>query len=348
MSNNRIEDEIDIIEFIGQLWQKRLFIALFVMISSIGAILYSIFAMPIYKVEATILPLGSSSAGVNLGGLGALVGMMGGSGGSSGSKDFLALLETRKIAESIVEQYQLENILIPLKDDMKKISDEQSVFLASDILKNLMTFTNDLKKDTIVISVEYKDLDLAHKLVTWYIDALQNAINTYSLSIDKNSRVFIQKQLKYNQIALLELGKELSSFYQSSVVSTTKSTLDVPIVMDVNPLESSDKRIVHTVKDVPQQIYLQYLTVKKNLMQEINGLLMNRYEIAKIEESKDELSFTVIDPPQKPLYPFKPNKKLIVLVTFASSFVMAIFIVFFFNYIRSMRSVLHEKMNKVQ
>jgi len=60
--------------------------------------------------------------------------------------------------------------------------------------------------------------------------------------------------------------------------------------------------------------------------------------MAKISESKEDVTFQVIDPPQVPEIRSWPKRKLIVVVSFMGSFFLAIFVVFFMEFIKKLKS----------
>ena len=91
-------------------------------------------------------------------------------------------------------------------------------------------------------------------------------------------------------------------------------------------------------KDIPQQVYLQYLTLRRELLIKMNALLTQQYEMAKIEEAREELSFQVIDSAEAPEKRFKPKRKQIVMVAFFASIFLAVFLAFFLEYIEKMKA----------
>lgn len=87
------------------------------------------------------------------------------------------------------------------------------------------------------------------------------------------------------------------------------------------------------VKDIPQQVYLQYLTLRRNILAQINAVLSQQYEMAKVEESKDELFFQILDEAVEPIQRFKPKRKLIVISAFMASLFLSIMWIFLLEYL---------------
>lgn len=89
---------------------------------------------------------------------------------------------------------------------------------------------------------------------------------------------------------------------------------------------------VHIVKGVPQQVYLQYLTHRRELLAQVNALLTQQYEMAKIEQAKSDLSFQVIDWARVPKRNFKPSRAAIVGGAFFISILAGILYAFLAEY----------------
>ncbi|MBN2569744.1 MAG: hypothetical protein JXB42_09990 [Deltaproteobacteria bacterium] len=102
-----------------------------------------------------------------------------------------------------------------------------------------------------------------------------------------------------------------------------------------------DKKIaeVNLVKDVPQQVYLTYLMLRRELLAKINALLTSQYEMAKIEESKEDLSFQIIDKAVPPERRFKPKRAQICIMSFMAALFGAIFLAFFREYLLKMKAL---------
>jgi len=96
------------------------------------------------------------------------------------------------------------------------------------------------------------------------------------------------------------------------------------------------------VKNVPQQVYLTYLMLRRELLAKVNALLTSQYEMAKIEESKEDLAFQVIDKAVPPVKKFKPKRAQICMMSFMAALFGAIFIAFFREYINRMKTISRE------
>jgi uncharacterized protein involved in exopolysaccharide biosynthesis len=123
--------------------------------------------------------------------------------------------------------------------------------------------------------------------------------------------------------------------------SASLTGIDVPVMPEELQSQIDDLKrqleAVRIVRDVPQQVYLQYLTVRQELMTRMNALLSQQYEMAKIEESKEDLSFQVIDWARVPIKKFKPKRAQIVIAAFVLSGFLGVFYVFSADYFRRMK-----------
>lgn len=120
----------------------------------------------------------------------------------------------------------------------------------------------------------------------------------------------------------LELGQELDL----EKIQNKKAELESSLrsTSDATGGEALDGRPIVTdggvVNKVPQQVYLQYLTVRRGLLTQINALLTQQYEMARIDEMKDDLAFQVIDSAWVPERRSGPKRtKMVVLVFILST-----------------------------
>jgi len=102
-----------------------------------------------------------------------------------------------------------------------------------------------------------------------------------------------------------------------------------------------EKRLAQAkvVKNVPQQVYLTYLMLRRELLAKVNALLTSQYEMAKIEESKEDLAFQVIDKAVPPFKKYKPKRAQICIMSFMAALFGAVFLAFFREYINRMKQM---------
>ena len=349
------DDEVNLIALWNVLMSKKKLIAAIVIVCTLLSIVYSFLVTKQYTSEAIIMPIAQSSGGLP-GGLSSLAGLAGinVSPSQTPSQKMMALLHTKYLARQVI----VENGLLPvffgdIKSSIKgsiRGSEEMLMQIAvQKVLGGFVNFEGDENKGTIKISSTAEDPKLAMTIVDSYVRNLQKYLNDNSITVAKRNRIFIEGQLEQNKRELLEAGKMLNAFYKGERISNIESKIDVPLASEttnvqLNELQRQknelDQKIneIAVIKDVPQQVYLQYLNLRRTLLSQVNSLLTQQYVMAKISESKEDVTFQVIDPPQVPEIRSWPKRKLIVVVSFMGSFFLAIFVVFFMEFIKKLKS----------
>lgn len=306
------------------------------------------------------MPIGSTSKSSTIF---SQLGFFGGVDTSSPSQNILPILESRALAEKIIKKYDFKKNLYPDLWDEKNqkwlIADPKEIPTREgsiDNLLSLVSFTKSEKNPLIEIKVEMQEPKIAADLANYYTTELRSYLNENTLTKAKTNRIFIEKQMKQNKTNLIKIGKELSKFYSANKVSDIEAALDVLTEEDVSDIPAPDaatkndslKKNPATVEmpidptqaigSVPQNIYLEYLVGKFKLIQQIQTQLIQQYEVAKMEEAKEDLVFQVIDPAYPPSVRFKPQRKRIVMATFFGSCILSVFYAFFRDYLEKLKA----------
>lgn len=324
------EPSVNLLTYWQFFFARRKFIGAIVTLAVMGAAIVTMFLSPVYRSETVILPISGggrdNAVAMALGGLGSLSGFLDSGGGSS--SQLLALLRSRTLAERVIHRANLLPILFP--------KDPPTMDQAALSVRAAMVFQEEKKMQTITVAGHAPTPELAALLARNYVEALQEFINANAFTLAKRYRLYIEAQLAKNKRELLEAGKELNSFYREGRISSIESKVDVPIPAvplagdmltemtnfhsaiaaveaEKAGVEAKLSTAENVVRGVPQQVYLQYLTLRRELLGKISALLTQQYETAKMEESKDELSFQVIDQALPPRNRFKPRRKRILL-----------------------------------
>jgi uncharacterized protein involved in exopolysaccharide biosynthesis len=227
--------------------------------------------------------------------------------------------------------------------------------------KKISNVEEDKKTGLIKIEIKLKDPVLAAKIANDMVLELQDFINNNSLTISKRNRIFIEGQLVKNGAKLLEAGKELNNFYAQNPISAIVPQLDVSVgsyetvpdplqnfqeqlaALDKQQKDVEKKKEEARVENVPGQIYLQYLTLNRELISKSHALLTQQYELAKIDEAKEDLAFQVIDKAEALQRPYFPQLILNVAIGLVGGFFLAVFLAFFRDYIQKLKAKEAEK-----
>ncbi len=308
------EDEIDLIELWNVLWKRRFFIVGFTGVCTLVAVVVTLFVMPvIYRSQAVLVPAGQQS----LGGPSSLISSLpipniGGLKGWSKSNLIMDFLKSRRLQERLIKKYNLLPILYEdLWDKEKKqwkVEDKTKVptvikAIQKKKIEGVYDVEEDKKTGLITISWESKDPEFAALMLKRVIKELRHYLN-YEYETDaKRERIFVQKQL-----------------------------------------EKAEKELNYWENQVPsKKLTAQKIERERLAAEAVYTLLRKQLEMAKIAEAKEVIDFKVLDPPFVPEIKYKPKRTLICAVTLISSLFLAIFLVFFMEYISNVRNRREDK-----
>lgn len=291
------EDEIDLKELFNTILKYKFKIAIFVFITTILTLIYTLSIPNSYKSEIVLSPQESQkSVG---GGLSSLASLAGVSLGGASSKDPFVMMQTTlndySFNERIIKKYNLveklknkKNLVFALgvdsiynllnskeKNQEDKRSEDEKIFSTINTIKSTLSISSDKKSNLITLKAELEDRFLAKELVDIY---LKEIINKIKLEDMKE----IDAQIKY-------YNKELASTY------------------DVSLKEQLSKS-------------LSGLYQKKVFSQANDYYFVSRLVDSRVSYIKEKT---------------KPKRVLILVVSFLTSIILAIFIVFFWEFLRS-------------
>ncbi len=107
-----------------------------------------------------------------------------------------------------------------------------------------------------------------------------------------------------------------------------------------NPGADESIGAIITLSDAPG-VGLGYARLKRDalIQQKVFELLTQQYELAKIEEAKDDVTFQVIDQAVPPEKRIKPKRALNVILAGVVSIFVGVFLVFFLEYLEKQRKL---------
>ena len=303
----RQEDEVDLIELWRVVWAGKLFIVSFVFICTLIAAVVSFAFLPrMYKSTTTLIPVKQEKS--SIGSLGGLLGnlplpiVLPGQGASN----IVSFLESRTLKERLLTKY---NLLPVLYADLW--------------------------------NPETKSWDVADPgIKPTIIKALQAGIFDafFSVSQDKRTELITinwsGQEPAFCKLMLERVINELTFFLENEYVSDARRErefVEGQLVSAKEDLEYWDRQIPS------EKLKLSEITRERLTSQTIYTELRKQLELAKINEAKRLDTFEVLDHPFVPEKPYKPRKGLIVALTFVSSAFIALFGVFFLNFIRNQK-----------
>ncbi|WP_367361198.1 Wzz/FepE/Etk N-terminal domain-containing protein [Syntrophus sp. (in: bacteria)] len=230
------EEVIHLLDLWRVIWKRRKFIALLavsVVVATIGA---SLFMDNIYQARAVIIPITAkdSGGGGALSALASQFGGVAGVSlpGSSSSSEIISLLNSNILREKVVDRHRLMPVLFyerwdsrkgqwkrdegislnPLKWLMSLVkaagtsdpkgaggTEEEGVpkmWDALRLLKEIVQVNSSAKDNTIVLTVENRDPELAAKLATYFLDTLTEHMSSEAKRVALINRNYLEQQLQ--------------------------------------------------------------------------------------------------------------------------------------------------------
>lgn len=366
-----IEEEINLLDYWRVLQKRKWQIILVTLLCMVLAFAVTRMMPEKYKTEVTLMPLSSSGGGGLLSGLssqlGALssLGILGDMGklGGGKSKELVNILKSRRLTAEVIQKFDLMKVFFAKQYDPTTNSYHKTFLKSVPVLEDAVNvfmkkyskIEEDKKTGLIKIELTMKDPKLAAQVANYMVIELQNFIENNSLTIAKRNRTFIEEQLVKNRVKLLEAGKELNQFYSENKISSVVPLLDVNAgsyqttpktfedfrrefeSLEQRRQEAEEKKQQASVQKVPGQVYLQYLTLNREILVQAYTLLTQQYELAKIEEAKEDLAFQILDKAEVKVRPSSPSLVINMAIGTMGGFFLAVFLAFFREYISKLK-----------
>ena len=226
------------------------------------------------------------------------------------------------------------------------------------------------------IEVSWDDPVIAADLANYTLKALEIYLSQNTLTAGQKNLQFIEKQLgkaekelRQGEEALRNFNtdkKYFIKFTESEVLAKAlvemqamhaKAEVDKEVMLQFRnkrspqvqqlslgneALERQIKNYSNVLQDRSNQIgslkvEKEFLTKELEVYQEIYKQLRIQLEQQRLEASKDETLFRIIDPALEPEHPSKPKKRLIVALSAVVSLFFGIFLVFMIEFARNFR-----------
>jgi uncharacterized protein involved in exopolysaccharide biosynthesis len=301
------EDEVDLLELWRILWAGKLFIISFVLICTLFAGVISYTVLPeMYKSTATLIPVKQEKS--TFGSLGGLLGNLPIpiTLPEQGTSNIMSFLESRTLKERLISKHDLLPLLYPglwnpeTKSWIVKDPGEKPTLikaLQEKLLDKFFSVSQDRRTELITINWVAEDPALAALMLERVINELTFFLENEYVSDARREREFVEEQLV--------TAKEDLEYWDRQVPS--------------------------------EKVKLSEITRERFASQTVYTELRKQLELAKINEAKKLVTFEVLDKPYVPEKPFKPRKLFIIALSSVSSAFIALFWVFFLNFIRSQK-----------
>ena len=300
-NNNYLEeDEIDLRELFKTIWNNKFKIIFFTFIITGLTIIYTLSIPNSYKSHITLVPHTQSKP--SLGGLGALAGIagidLGGSGSVDAATSFNTIFKDFLFQQSIIKKYHFNDKLIMKKENLVFAFGYDKIYNYIHTEKNKKT----TQSDNDIVFNTYKSL-----------------LSMVSISSDKKSGLINLSAESQDRF----LAKELVDIYLKELTAHLRKI----------EMQDVDNQIKYYNEEM---LKTDELSMKEQLGQLASGLVQKRvlsmanefYNVKKLTQSqvayiKDKS---------------KPKRSLIIIVSFVTSIILSIFMVFFIEFFRKEQS----------
>ena len=301
------EDEIDLKELFKTIWAKKIFIVIFTLVVTILAGFYAYSKTPIYEAKA--------------------------------------LLE--------IGEYKINNTTKNSVDDASTLEKKLSTLFV-DMEKNLKDKTSEISNISVVKGLKNF---LEIKSESTSNEEAKNEILKVLTFVQNEHEKILDDVKKQKEMELRNIDLQISDIKSKSVALIDKKIENN--IKNLKSLEEQLKQVDENLKKIdslnPSLAALK-LMEKRDITNSINTITIQNFELEskkdelltttlyKLEESKQIAESLLLSHNYKNTqivgeimtndFPTKPKKKLIVAVAFVTGFIISIFLVFLFNFIK--------------
>ena len=346
------EDNSALLDFVQSLADHARTLVLLPLLVGLIALGVAFTIPPTYTAKTQFMPpqQPQSAAASALASLGALGGLAGAASGLKNPSDqYIALLKSRSVTDTMIERFQLMKLYeLEFKDDARKKLNMNTRIMAG--------------KDGL-ISVEVDDTSAknAADIANAYVPELQKLMGRLAITEAQQRRAFFEKQLLISKDKLAAAETSLkstginSSALKASPQAAVEGVAKLKAAVTVQELKIASMRgyLAESAPDFKQALnelgalrgqlsaagrsdesgnrsdsdyVARYREVK--YQETLFELFAKQFELAKVDESREGATIQVVDVAEVPERKSKPSKALIALAAMALSFFALIFYYF--------------------
>jgi len=340
------------------IWRKRLFIFLFVFITTSMSIGISFLLPKWYKASATIMTQGSSSSIFDNMGTLTSMSINKALGGFDNQNRFISILKSRTILDKVIDKFNFK----------QKYKTELITVIYERLKKNLKVGLGDELQINVTFYDKDQDqvADIANYII-YCLDSLNIALNTTN---GYYARLFIESRVNEIIDSLKYLQSEVTDFMKRNNVLNLEAQVtmgvtqyaelkskiilkeielavaeqmiapDNPQVIrlktelgllkeQLQPLLSSAEGVYPDFRNIPEiSVDMAEFERKVEYYTTVMQYLGPQYENAKIEEKRDIPSFQILDKAVRPEKKARPKKSKIVITVFLSSIIICFYAIY--------------------
>jgi len=376
-SNEYDEDVIDLYELWQTIWSSRKFIICFCSIIVVFTAVISLIMTPIFRSSATVMPISSKKGMLSgMGDIAGLMGLSMG-GQDDVQTKVMVVLESRSLKEDLIKKMGLIKILFdsdipedrnPLLAAIEKFEDSV-LNVSSDKKTGLITVSMDHEDPKLAMEMANTYISLLKDILNTKSlsvnklrrEFLEKQLRNSEMRLKKGQKGMTRFQKRTKMIEPMEQARGAMEIYAQLFAKKTALEVEVntmkaalspssPMLRSLNnQIKALDQKIksfengksgsaIPSLSDAPAKMakyaeHYRELEVSKT----IYTTLLKLYEQARLEEASEELFVQVIDPAIEPDRKEKPKRALMVIVAGFTSLFLAVFIVFFREWIKNIK-----------
>ncbi len=272
MESNLHNDEIDLVELIGYLWSKKVFIVCFSGFFSVIAIIYSLMVTPLWDVSGTVRETTVQNQMQIPSSIGAAASLFGVDLGGQQANSNLPFLQSR----AIVENFILENELLPIlfegmdEDAFAELSQDQLIYSAVTMfLAEVLTINQDLTSGLIEVVIRWKDPEIAYQWNLGLIDLANREIRENDLRLAENFYSYLNSELGATNS--VELRQSIASMIEAQMQTIMLANADAEYAFSY-----IDPPRVPNIRAYPRRSLMVILSFIASLFVSVIGLLVFR------------------------------------------------------------------------
>lgn len=317
-----------------------------------------------------------SAALRNLGSIPFVGGMVPGIGGASGDK-LVAVLKSRTAAEDVIQTLDLIKVLfeerqdepptlqdaVTLLADITEVTDNKEGLISISVVYKDPRVAADIANQYTIALQRYlteNALSMAKRSRVFIEDQLKKVkkelreaeevlkgfqVNKKIVAMDAQTEASIKAladlkaQITTKEVQL-GVMKQFATSSNPDVIRIKDELreLEKQLAMMESKGSNPEAEALPSLSEAPT-LGLQYIRLKREALtqEKVFELLTQQYEMAKIDEAKEDITFQLIDraiPPEKRI---KPKRKLNVMLAGVVSLFAGVFLVFFLEYLANLK-----------
>jgi uncharacterized protein involved in exopolysaccharide biosynthesis len=272
MESNLHNDEIDLVELIGYLWSKKVFIVCFSGFFSVIAIIYSLMVTPLWDVSGIVRETTVQNQMQIPSSVGAAASLFGVDLGGQQTNSNLPFLQSRTIVESFI----LENDLLPtLLEDLDEssfaeLSEDQLIYSAVTMfLEEVLTINQDLVSGLIEVVIRWKEPEIAYQWNLGLIDLANREIRENELRLAENFYSYLTSELTATNS--VELRQSIASMIEAQMQTIMLANADAEYAFSY-----IDPPRIPNIRAYPRRSLMVILSFIASLFVSVIGLLIIR------------------------------------------------------------------------